>query len=295
VSASALVRTRPDPAIDELPWRGPATERPALPVPPERLPLLWRRRLRKRWRWMGAFGESLMVFAATVRVGPAGITFWGVWDRERGELHERTHRQLPWRRAEVRMRGREASIRSAGIEADLTFDAGEPIECMCPNGEGGYTWTRKLAGVPAWGEVRINGRAIGLEGLGVEDDSAGYHRRHTVWKWSAGVGRAADGRVVGWNLVSGINDPARSSERTIWVAGEPTEPGPVSFEGLEAIRFEDGSRLEFTAEMERIHHERIPLIARSDYRAPFGSFRGSLGGIEISSGLGVMESHDVLW
>jgi hypothetical protein len=181
------------------------------------------------------------------------------------------------------------------VEAELTFGEGDPIESMCPNGEGGYTWTRKLASVPARGEVRIDGRRHPLEGLGVEDDTAGYHRRHTVWKWSAGVGTARDGRAVGWNLVTGINDPPRDSERAIWIGGEENEPGPVVFEGLDSIRFEDGSKLRFSAETERSHHESIPLIARSDYRAPFGSFSGSLGGVELESGLGVMESHDALW
>jgi hypothetical protein len=128
------------------------------------------------------------------------------------------------------------------------------------------------------------------------DESAGYHRRHTAWLWSAGVGTARDGRPVGWNLVTGINDPERNSERAIWLDGTATEPGPVSFEGLDAIVFPDGSRLEFEAETERAHSEGIPLVARSVYRAPLGSFRGSLGGgIELESGLGVMESHDALW
>jgi Protein of unknown function (DUF2804) len=282
-------------AIEALPWRGTAESRPRLAVPPERMPLLWGRRLRKRWRWVGGFDGRLMAFAAVVSVGPAGMTFWGVWDRERGELHERTRRALPWRRPEVEMRDSEVSVRAPGLELDLVVGGGEPVECICPNGEGGYTWTRKLAGAPVSGEVRIGERTVPLGGRGVVDDSAGYHRRHTVWKWSAGVGTARDGRTVGWNLVAGINDPPSSSERGIWVDGEPSEPGPVRFEGLEAIRFTDGSELEFIQETERVHHERLPLIARSDYRAPFGRFGGTLGGIELESGLGVMESHDVVW
>lgn len=282
-------------AIDRLPWRGAPAERPALPVPPERMPLRMGRRLRKRWRWVGAFDERLMVFAAVVSVGPASMTFWGVWDRERRQLHERTRRSLPWRRPEVEMRGSEVAVRAPALKLDLTVGEAKSIECACPNGEGGYTWTRKLAGAPASGEVRVDGRALALHGRAVVDDSAGYHRRHTVWKWSAGVGTARDGRRVGWNLVTGINDPPHSSERAIWVDGEPGEPDPVDFEGLEAIRFAGGSSLEFTTETERVHHERLPLIARSAYRAPFGRFAGRLDGIELESGLGVMESHDVVW
>ncbi|MFL5907230.1 MAG: DUF2804 domain-containing protein, partial [Solirubrobacterales bacterium] len=264
--------------VARLPWRGEADQRPSLPVPPERMPLLLGRRLRKRWRWVGAFAQNLIAFAAIVEVGPTSMTFWGIWDRERDRLWEGTRRGLPGRRPEVAMRGRSVFVRARSIELDLELGEGVPIECMCPNGEGGYTWTRKTAGIPASGEARIGRRASRLEGLAVEDDSAGYHRRYTSWKWSAGVGTARDGRTLAWNLVTGINDPSSSSERAIWVGGQPTEPGPVEFQGLQTIHFEDESRLNFTAETERVHHEAIPLIARSDYQAPFGSFSGSLSG-----------------
>jgi hypothetical protein len=128
----------------------------------------------------------------------------------------------------------------------------------------------------------------------MEDESAGYHPRHTVWSWSAGVGTAG-GRPVGWNLVSGINDPQERSERAIWVDGKPSEPGPVSFEGLEGIAFEDGSRLSFKSECERQKHENR-LVVRYTYRQPFGAFSGTLpGGLELDHGLGVMEHHDAHW
>ena len=100
---------------------------------------------------------------------------------------------------------------------------------------------------------------------------------------------------MGWNLVSGINDPHERSERGIWVAGEPFEPGPVDFDDLEAITFDDGARLEFAAECERSKEENR-IVARYAYRQPFGSFSGTLaGGIELERGLGVMEHHDARW
>jgi hypothetical protein len=278
-----------------LPWRGEAEERPSLAVPPDPMPLLLGRRFRKRWRWVGAFADNLIVFAANVQVGPAAMTFWGIWDRERRRLWEGTRRDFPGRRRQVSMRGRSARVRAGSIEFELEFDQGFPIECMCPNGEGGYTWTRKEAGMPVRGEVRIGRRTSALDGLGLMDDSAGYHRRYTSWNWSAGVGAARDGRKVAWNLVTGINDPPVDSERAIWVAGQPTEPGPVDFQGLDSIRFEDESRLHFSAETKRTHHEGIPLLARSDYEAPFGTFSGSLNGLSIDSALGVMEAHDAVW
>lgn len=292
---SAVTRDQRDAELDKLPWRGRAEGRPGLAVPPAPMPLLLGRRFRKRWRWVGAFAENLIAFAAIVGVGPSSMTFWGIWDRERRRLWERSRRGAPWRRPEVAMRGRAVHVRAGSIEFDLELGEGTPIECMCPNGEGGYTWTRKAAGMPVRGEVRIGRRTNKLDGLGVEDDSAGYHARYTSWKWSAGVGTGRDGRSFAWNLVSGINDPPSASERTIWLAGKPTEPGPVSFQGLDTIHFEDESRLSFNAETQRTHHEGIPLLARSDYEAPLGTFSGTLMGLSVESALGVMEAHDAVW
>jgi hypothetical protein len=142
--------------------------------------------------------------------------------------------------------------------------------------------------------VRIGERRIRCEGRGVEDESCGYHPHHTVWDWSAGVGTTGDGRAVGWNLVSGINDPPQGSERAIWVEGEPTEPGPARFHGLEAIECDD-ARLEFSAEAERRRDEHRAGV-RYSYRQPFGTFSGSLpGGLELAEGFGVMEHHDAHW
>ena len=281
--------------VARLPWRGLAEDRPSLPVPPAPMPLLLGRRLRKRWRWVGAFADNLIVFAAIVRVGPGAMTFWGIWDRERKRLWERTRHDFPGRRRDVFMLDRSIRVRAGSIEFELEFEEGYPIECMCPNDEGGYSWTRKEGGTPVRGEVRIGRRTNELNGLGVIDESAGYHPRYTSWKWSAGVGTARDGRKIAWNLVTGINDPPTSSERAIWVAGQPTEPGPVRFQGLDSIHFEDESRLNFSAETQRSHHEGIPLLARSDYEAPFGTFSGSLNGLPVASALGVMEAHDAVW
>jgi hypothetical protein len=156
-------------------------------------------------------------------------------------------------------------------------------------------WTRKRADVPVECDLRLGDKRWQLEARGVEDESAGYHPRHTVWSWSSGLGRLDDGRTVGWNLVNGINDPARDSERAIWIDGEPTEPGPVEFDGLDAIVFDDGSRLDFVAETERSRVEN-KLLVRYSYRQPFGAFAGTLpGGLRLQHGLGVMEHHDAHW
>lgn len=283
-------------AIEALPWRGREAGRPALAVPPQPMPMRFSGRWRKRWRYVGAYDERFMLCAARVEVGPVRQAFWALWDRERGALRERTRpvlgRLLP---AEVELDGDRVSVRSRELRIELELAGGEAIECACPNGEGGYTWTRKLAGMGATGTVAIGSDRHPFRGRAADDRSAGYHRRRTSWHWSAGVGEAADGRALAWNLVEGINDPPADSERAVWADGRPSEPGPVSFEGLESIRFEDGSTMTFAAEASRARRDRLPLLMRSDYEAPFGSFSGSLAGIELARGLGVMERHDAVW
>ena len=150
------------------------------------------------------------------------------------------------------------------------------MEAICPTGEGdNYVWTRKRV-VPVKCDVRIGERRIRTEALGVEDESCGYHPHTTVWDWSAGVGETRDGRAVGWNLVAGVNDPERGSERAIWVDGAAAaEPPPATFHGLEAIEVGD-ARLEFTAEAERRKEQRSPFAY--SYRQPFGTFTGTLPG-----------------
>lgn len=256
------------------------------------MPLLRAGRMRKRWRYVGLFGPDVMFCAARVQVGPMRQSFWAVWDRDGARRHAHT-RILPWGR-ELTMDGPEVHLRARGVRADLRLGDSEAIESICPSGERGYGWTRKRVGLPVRGAIEAGGRRWEVDGLGVEDESAGYHQRHTSWHWSAGVGRAADGRAVAWNLVSGINDPERGSERAIWVNGSPHEPAPVAFADLESIRFDDGAQLSFGAESERARNDNL-LFFRSRYRHLFGTFAGSLEGVELAEGFGVMEEHEAVW
>jgi hypothetical protein len=279
----------------ELPWRGPGPDRPDIPLPPDRMPLRRGGRALKRWLYVGVFADDFLLCGARVQVGPLGQTFWVILDREAGEMHEHTRIRLPGARGEVWTEDELVRIMAGkNVRANLLPGEGRPVEAICPTGEGEYVWTRKSADIPFECDVRVNGKRWKVEARGIRDESAGYHPRHTVWNWSAGVGHVADGRSVGWNLVNGINDPPERSERAIWVDGEPFEPGPVSFEGLDAIAFEDGSRLDFDAECERSREENLVLL-RYTYRQPFGRFTGTLPGLELERGLGVMEHHDAVW
>ena len=114
-------------------------------------------------------------------------------------------------------------VRDGKVEVDLRlFDApgAAEVEVVTPDGRG-YAWTRKRAPVRARGTVRVDGEACAVDAAGLIDDSAGYHARHTAWRWSAGVGEAAaGGGAVAWNLVAGVHDSPTASERTVWAAGK---------------------------------------------------------------------------
>jgi hypothetical protein len=255
------------------------------------MPIMRGRRLRKRWRYVGVYAEEVMLCAARVQIGPLRQSFWALWDREGQRRH--AHTRL-WPGNEVTMDGPEVGLQAGDVSARLHFGEGTPVEAVCPSGERGYGWTRKRAGVPVSGTIEAGGRRWQVEAPGVDDESAGYHQRHTSWHWSAGVGRSTDGKAVAWNLVQGMNDPPQRSERAIWLDAAPSEPNPVSFSGLEAIDFGDGERILFDAESERVRDDNLLLI-RSRYRHLFGTFRGSLGGVELEQGFGVMESHEAVW
>src|SRR3984885_5817224 len=216
----------------QIPWRAPGGERPALPLPPGPMPLRRDGQTRKRGRYVGVFGEELMLCAARAEVGPLGQSFWVVWDRQ-GRRHAARTTLRPGRPG-GRMDGPNVEIDPPGPRARLRLGEVAPIESICPSGSG-WGWTRKRAGVPVEGSVEVPGRRWEVSAHGVDDESAGYHQRRTSWHWWAGDGRATDGRSLAWNLVEGVNDPAANSERALWVDGIPSEPLAVSFQGMDAI------------------------------------------------------------
>ena len=256
------------------------------------MPLLRAGRPLKRWRYVGVYGPDLMLCAGVARVGLIPQGFWGVVERG-APVRDRTS----VRGAGVRFDGSRVVIDSDGVHVDVVVEEGGGVESVNPHPIGddgrGYVWTRKQAGVPARGFAEIDGRRIDIDGLAVVDETAGYHARETTWLWCAGVGRAAGGERLGWNLVTGVNDGPTASERTIWVDGEAVEVPPVEI-AADLSRAGDMVFHEWPGSA-RVDDTNA-LVFRSRYRQPFGTFSGRLpGGIELAEGYGVMESHDVRW
>ena len=270
------------------PWRGTGDTdaRPAVPLPPGRMPLMRGGRPLKTWTYVAAFGPELMLCVAAARVGVVPIAWWAVWDRVSGRLVQRTARG----RGGVAVSPTRVAVSGRSVALELTLDDGATVEVVSPHGSQ-YVWTRKRGGVAAHGWIELDGRRRALDLHAIVDETAGYHARHTAWLWSAGVGVAASGAPVAWNLVDGIHDDPAVSERTVWLAGEPHEVGPAAFaDDLSTV-----GGLRFSPEAVRARRENL-LVLRSDYEQPFGAFSGELPVAgPLREGWGVMERHEVYW
>lgn len=288
---ASMCTTEMDKVLPVEPYRGTfGRARPAaladLRLPPEAMPSHDRGRPLKAWRYVGVYGPEMMLCLAQARIGRARQSFWAVWDRASRRLHQRS----VLGRGGIRFEHGRAELLERGLSLGIVLDEQAGIETVCSSGES-YAWTRKQAPVRARVVIELDGARRAFEGLAVIDDTAAYYPRHTHWRWSAGVGRSVDGEQLAWNLVSGVNDPAVGSERTVWVNGEPREVPPSHFaddlSGVDGLRFD--------AEEGLSRSENLVLV-RSRYRAPFGSFSGELpGGLRLAEGFGVMEEHEVWW
>jgi hypothetical protein len=257
-----------------------------VPLPPDRMPLMRGGRPLKTWTYVGAFGPELMLCVASARVGVVPTAWWAIWDRASGRLVQRTARG----RGGVTVSSSRVAVAGRTVALELALGDGAPVEVVSPHGSQ-YAWTRKRGGVAARGWIERDGLRRELALRAIVDESAGYHARRTAWRWSAGVGTAASGAAVAWNVTDGLHDAPQASERTVWVDGHPHEIAPLAFApGLAGV-----GELRFTREAVRARHEDLWLVA-SDYEQPFGSFAGSLPVAgALASGWGVMERHEARW
>jgi hypothetical protein len=242
------------------------------------MPAMHRRRPLKRWHYVGVYRPDVMLCVGDARVAGIRQRWWAaalpdgsLFEGSRG-VHVDTRR--------VRVRG----------VLDLELSRPHGVQVVSAHGRS-YAWTLKLAPVHVRGTVAVGGRVFELDGDdGFVDESAGYYDRHTSWRWSAGLGRAEDGRAVAWNLVDGVHDGI-PSERTVWLDGSPEEVPAQAFaddlSGVGELRFRPWAVRESSKNY---------LVVRNRYRQPFGEFSGRLpGGLRLTEGYGVMEEHDVLW
>lgn len=240
----------------------------------------------KRWRWVGAFTEEVMVCAAQARIAGVPVSWWAIWDRTARTLAEETaknHRHTNVSQTAV-------TVQSDPHQMQLSLTRGTEVETISPHGSQPI-WTRKTP-LKATGSVTLGDRRFDLtDAPGLMDESAGYHARRTDWRWSAGVGTTTSGEAVTWNFVTGLHDAPEASERTVWIDGTPHHVPPQRFaEDLTSV-----GDLQFAGEASRTHRENR-IVLMTDYQQPFGSFTGTLPPAgELESGYGVMERHAARW
>ncbi|HEY3191085.1 MAG TPA: hypothetical protein VGJ70_26565, partial [Solirubrobacteraceae bacterium] len=112
-----------------LPWRSDIDGPPipaGLPLPGERMPLLRDGRALKRWRYVGAFGERVMLCVGFARVLGLPQAWWAVWDREARWLRERTVFVRPAHA--VRFAAGRATVRDGDCAIDLEIDEGPGVQ-----------------------------------------------------------------------------------------------------------------------------------------------------------------------
>ena len=305
MSVTALARPRAGPP-------GPAA------AARTKMPLRRGGRWRKRWRYVGAFCDELLLCAARVQVGPLGQTFWAIWDREGRQMWERTRLRLPGRarrgldrepgrrRGHRRLRARRGR-RVVRIEAPTRRGrrgAGLPARRRRPLGGGRLPQPARASTCgresgPTFRSSATFGSASAAGGS--RRAGSRTSRRATTRTTRSGAGRPASARPPTGARSAGTWSAASTTRRSAPSArsgstASPSSPGPVSFDGLEAIAFDDGARLEFTRRVRAAKARRTACSSATRYRQPFGSFTGTLpGGLELERGLGVMEHHDAHW
>ena len=140
-----------------------------------------------------------MLCAAAIEIGPARETFWALWDREERALREHTRHVVPVLAGpEVELRrglGRASAPATSRSTSSSGAAAGDRVR-RAPPGDGGYTWTRKLAGRRGRGRRPRRRLARRPCAAARVDDLLGRLPRRGEPRgcWSAGVGEAADGR-----------------------------------------------------------------------------------------------------
>ena len=289
----------------------------------------------KRWQYMGFVSDQIVVGMAVVDIGYVANAFvyWyrrgdntmkdysfldltkknvlfsgssveGISEYSSGAVSIRMDNSLSYgpRRAQVSI-GDELSL-------DLEMDESEftPLCVVAQNGLRGFNYCHKAAGLPVKGSVTVQGDTFELSGenaLGMVDWTAGCASRETFWNWASGAGRLEDGRSLGINFVSGINDRG-FTENGYWVDGKPVKVDTVYFDYDPAqlltkpwkIESNDGKvRLMFKADNERAENLNFGLLV-SRFHQPFGSFEGTLeveGKPTPVQFYGFVEEHEARW
>jgi hypothetical protein len=290
---------------------------------------IWQLLHKKRWVYAAVADANVMVGAAVVSLGYAATALVFVLDRRRRKflMDKSVLGPAPCasfvddgsgrRSARFELGRSRIEVGDAGTTVDLAGQAGlpthvfvqtedrgaEPIAAVVPI-DGGFANATEKRVLGALGEVVAGGQRFVLEDATCAlDHTSGFLARHTKWRWALGLGRAASGERVGFNVVEGfVGEP----ECGVWIDGRlfPCGEGRFEFDAGRprdawAVRTTCGS-VDVTFRPDGLHREDKDLyVVRSSFVQPAGEFSGSIsagGRTYVVAGLpGVTEHQDVLW
>ena len=222
----------------------------------------------KQFRFLSINSADLMIGLAMVDLAWAGHGFFYVYDHRSGRRLSIAHTQpfayltrlnpSPYYGTsdfrsqplsiEINQRQAKRRVRvwqQQRLRLDVTIDqrACQPLALCSPTGATGWSYTQKSTAMPMIGMLDWGGHQLDLgtaDWLAATDDSCGVLRYVTAWHWLSLSARLPDGRVLGLNLASGVND-GFGSENTVWLDGQPVELPPVLFRRIDAETWQIGS------------------------------------------------------
>ncbi len=181
----------------------------------------------------------------------------------------------------------------------------EPLVQVSPITASRPFYTHKAA-MPASGSIWLGSQEIVLKRdacIALIDEQKTYYPYCSFWKWAMAAGYTADGKLLGFNLCQNmIADDENFNENCFWIDGK--------ISCLKAARFEFGDvmkpwnmkttdgklDLSFVPVGERAEIINVAGIIRSDFRQPFGLYKGRFAdgqGVthSISDFFGLAEHH----
>lgn len=206
---------------------------------------------------------------------------------------------------------RNLYARAKGAEVNLVLEAPAafmPLRVCSGAGKNGWVYTQKAAGLRCQGKIVWDDEVIPFESAetsGSYDWSAGFMRRETFWNWASFSGMLHDGRRIGLNLATGVNESG-VTENGFWVGDH--------FEKVDFVQFQfdrqdvnrpwrmistDG-KVNLTFFPEGIRQERLNVyFLASNFKQMFGKYEGYLKvnrhRIEIKDVPGFAEDHFARW
>ncbi len=268
--------------------RGPEVRSLGLTLPPARMPLLKRGRPLKRWRYVALYRPDFMVCVGDARVAGIPQRWWAVALPD-GTLLERTTGAAA---ASTCRPGARAWTRT-GCSSTSRSNEGPGVEVVSPHGRS-WIWTRKQArrAGARVGALRRRarvggGRRRGLRGR-VRRLPRAPHRLALVGRHRPDARRPRRG-------VEPRGRRARRArvERAHALGGRRARPrcrrssSPPTSRGSATSTSPPGARARTT---------RAGSSSAATTCSRSGRFTGALpGGVELASGYGVMEWHDVRW